>query len=102
MNWQKYWVAAVTVCALSATALDAQAVELRKCEWLADEAYSQTWLRDAGVTFTQLRIQIRHGDAPPEVKQGQIALSRYVYAHTEKSPDDMADDLLQDCQGYNQ
>jgi hypothetical protein len=102
MNWQKYWVAAVSGCALLATVLDVQAVELQQCEWLSDQAYSQAWQRDAGVTFPQLRVAIRQGSERPEVKQGLIALSRYVYSHREKSPDDMADDILADCRSYDQ
>lgn len=104
-SWQTLWLALLVACALAALGLYSQqaaAIELQKCEWLADEAYGQTWLRDAGVTFTQLRIQIRQGDAPPEVKQGQIALSKYVYAHPEMSPDQLADDVSRECRSYDE
>jgi hypothetical protein len=102
MNWQKYWVAAISGCVLLALTLDAQSVELQKCEWLSNQAYSQAWQRDAGVTAVQLKLMIRRGDERPEVKQGLIALSRYVFSHREMTPDDLADDLLTSCRSYDE
>lgn len=104
MNWQKYWVALVAGSAILACTISppAAAIELQQCEWLANQAYSQAWERDAGVTFPQMKVAIRHGGERPEVKQGLIALSRYVYSHHDESPDELADDILADCRGYDQ
>lgn len=100
INWEKRWIAMMVVLSGVCVAVDAQAYELQQCEWLSNQAYGQAWQRDAGVTLPQLKAFIRHSDERPEVQVGLIALSRYVYSHREKSPDELAEDLLQDCRSY--
>ena len=103
-GWQTLWLSIVGLLFVSAVAVScqrAQAYELQQCEWLSNQAYSQAWQRDAGVTLAQLKILIRRSDERPEVQTGLIALSRYVYSHREKSPDELAEDLLQDCRSYD-
>ena len=80
----------------------AQAYDLQKCNWVSNTAYEQAWYRDAGASLPQLKELIRQSPERQEVKTGQVALARYVYAHPEMSPDDLADDLMQDCRSYDQ
>lgn len=101
-NWQKCWVALLSGCVLLALSLNSQAYELQRCEWLSNQAYSQAWLRDARVSLAQLKVMIRRGDERPEAQTGLVALARYVYAHREKTPDQMSDDLLRDCRSYDE
>jgi len=102
INWEKRWITLMAACVLFALAIDARAYDLQKCEWLANQSYSQAWQRDAGVSLVQLKILIRRSDERPEVQTGLVALARYVYLHSEMSPDQLADDLLRTCRSYDQ
>lgn len=83
-------------------ALPTQAYELRKCEWLADRAFEQAWLRDSGLTLKQMKVMIWQSPERPEVQTGLVALARFVYSHRDETPDQLADNLLRDCRGYDQ
>jgi len=103
--WQTLWLSLVGLVFVAAVAVScqrAQAYELQQCEWLSNQAYSQAWQRDAGVTFQQLKVLIRRGDERAEWKTGLVALGRYVYSHPEMTPDDLADDILTTCKSYDQ
>lgn len=80
----------------------AQAYDLEKCSWVANTAYEQAWYRDAGATLAQYKVLVHQSPIREEAKVGKIALAKYVYAHPDKSPDDLADDLMQDCRSYDQ
>lgn len=104
-SWQTLWLALLVACMLAAFGLysqRAQAYDLQKCEWLDNSAYSQAWLRDAGVTRAQLKIMIRKSDETSAAQVGLIALSKYVYAHPEMSPDQLADDVSRECRSYDE
>lgn len=103
-NTERSWLGLLIGSAVLAFAVapPAQAYDLEKCSWVANTAYEQAWYRDAGATLAQYKVLVRQSPIREEVKVGKIALAKYVYAHADRSPDDLADDLMQDCRSYDQ
>lgn len=101
---QFIWLMMVAVCAVGALALSSKvrAYDLQKCQWLDNQTYSLAWLRDAGVTPAQLKVMIRKSDETSAAQVGLIALSRYVYAHRELTPDELAEDVSRECRSYDE
>ena len=102
-NTERYWLGLLLGSAVLAFAVApaAQAYELEKCNWLANTAYTQAHYRDMGATLAQYKVLVRFSAEREETKVGQLALAKYVYAHPERSPDDLSDDLMQDCLSYD-